>query len=116
MELFPKGNRASKAWSPRNLVTSIKHGICMEDRPGTKAGDRRGGVKMSNPGKESQFEGCEVGQLGVTGGERLILRKEHHQGRMGKREGRDQPEQRPHLACHLFVQSETDRLLHIQDK
>lgn len=42
--LFPTGNRASKAWSPRNPVTSIKHGICMEDRLGKKAGDRKGRV------------------------------------------------------------------------
>lgn len=65
--LFPIGNRASKAWSPRNPVTSIKHGICMEDRRGKKAGDRKGRVARGEhqPGKKSQFEGCgEISQLG----------------------------------------------------
>lgn len=90
--LFPTGNRASKAWSPRNPVTSIKHGICMEDRLGKKAGDRKGRVARGEHQERKANLKAVVKSVSweVIAGEKGLEKEHHHQGRMGKRAGRDQ--------------------------
>lgn len=88
--LFPIGNRASKAWSPRNPVTSIKHVICMEDRLGKKAGKGRVARGEHQERKASLKAVVKSVSWEVIAGEKELEKEHHHQGRMGKRAGRGQ--------------------------